>query len=212
MNRPFTVPVALPRSPEHYWKIAREFGAKGFTLEQLAGCTNGVAYSTVKNWVYAMVEAGAIGAVGARKSSIGLPAKIYAVAIKATKAPVQRRPDYQGSRGRIQQQLWTAMRTLQTFRLPELAASAATEECPVKLRTAEEYVRRLTRAGVLIVVEPYKRGGNGRGVGAKAGVWRLKKSADTGPLAPKVFNATVVFDANRSAIVGQAEVSHAQSR
>lgn len=207
MNRPFAIPVALPRGPEHYRKMARSFGAAGFTLEQLSGCTNGVAYSTVKNWVYDMVDLGAIKPIGERKSSVGTRAKIYAVAIKATKAPVQRRPEYQGSRGRIQQQLWTAMRTLQTFRLPELAASAATEECPVKLRTAEEYVRRLTRAGVLIPVVPYKRGGNGRGVGARAGVWRLKKSADTGPLAPKVFSACIVFDANKAAIVGQAEVS-----
>ncbi len=207
MNRPFNVPVALPRGPEHYWKIARQFGPTGFSIEQLAGCTNGVAYSTVKHWVYELVEAGALRVVGARKSSIGLPAKIYAVAIKATKAPVQRRPDYTGARGKIQQQIWTAMRTLQTFRLAELAASASTEECKVPVRTAEEYVRRLTRGGLLIVVEPYKRGGNGRGVGAKAGVWRLKKSADTGPLAPKVFKASIVFDANRAAVVGQPEVS-----
>lgn len=207
MNRPFNIPIALPRGPEHYWNMARGFGAEGFTLEQLAGCTNGVAYSTVKDWTYAMVAQGAIKAIGARKSSIGLPAKIYAVAIRATKAPVQRRADYQGKRGRVRQQVWTAIRGLKTFGLAELAVSASTEEYPVKLRTAEEYVRRLTNAGLLIVVTPYKRGGNGRGVGAKAGVWRLKKSADTGPLAPKVFNASIVFDANRSAIVGQAEVS-----
>lgn len=207
MNRPFSVPVALPRGPEHYWKMARSFGAAGFTLEQLAGCTNGVAYSTVKHWVYDMVKIGAIRVVGERKSSIGLPAKIYAVAIRAAKAPVQRRSEYQGVRGRLQQQMWTAMRTLGAFRLVELALCASTEEFPVKLRTAEGYVRCLTRAGLLIPVVPYKRGGNGRGVGAKAGVWRLKKSADTGPLAPKVFSASIVFDANRAVVVGQAEVS-----
>lgn len=203
MNRPFSIPVDLPRGPEHYWKMARGFGAAGFTISELAGCTNGVAFKTVKNWVADMLAQNALGQVGTVQAT---GAKIYAVAIKATKAPVVRKPDYQGRRGRIQQQLWTAMRTLGTFRIPELAASAATEECPVKPRTAEEYVRRLTRAGVLIEVQPYKRGGNGRGVGATAGVWRLKKSADTGPLAPKVFQASIVFDANRSAVVGAGEV------
>ena len=44
MNRPFNVPIALPRGPEHYWSIAKKAGAKGFTLGELAGCTNGVAY------------------------------------------------------------------------------------------------------------------------------------------------------------------------
>ncbi len=207
MNRPFSIPVALPRGPEHYWKVARSYGAKGFTLGELAGCTNGVAWATVKSWLYAMVKQGAIKEIGARKSSIGLPAKIYAVAIKAAKAPVQRRPEYAGTRGRAQQQLWTAMRTLGTFSVAELAASASTPEVQVRPRTAEEYLRRLTKAGVLIVVEPYRKGAPGA-PGARAGTWRLRRSADTGPLAPRVFNASIVFDANTQKIVGESEVAH----
>ena len=207
MNRPFNVPIALPRGPEHYWSIAKKAGAKGFTLGELAGCTNGVAYSTVKAWVYAMVRQGAVKRIGSRKSAIGLPAHIYAVAIKAAKAPVQRRADYQGVRGKTQQQVWTAMRTLGTFSLVELTAAASTPEHPVKPRTAEEYVRRLTNAGVLAVVEPYAKGKPGA-TGARAGTWRLVKRADTGPLAPKVFNASIVFDANTQKIVGESEVAH----
>lgn len=206
MNRPFNVPIALPRGPEHYWKVAREFGATGFTLSDLAGCTNGVARSTVKHWIGDMVAAGVLKVVGARKAIAGRDAHVYAVAIKAAKAPVQRRADYTGERGRIQQQLWTAMRTLGQFGIRELAAAASTDDLAIKPRTAEEYVRRLTRAGVLIVVEPYAKGKPGA-TGARAGVWRLKKSADTGPRAPKVFKATIVFDANRSAIIGESEVS-----
>ena len=207
MNRPFNVPIALPRGPEHYWSVANKFGAKGFTLGELAGCTNGVAYSTVKAWVYAMVRQGAVKRIGSRKSAIGLPAHIYAVAIKAAKAPVQRRADYQGVRGKTQQQVWTAMRTLGTFSLVELTAAASTPEHPVKRRTAEEYVRRLSNAGVLAVVEPYAKGKPGA-TGARAGTWRLVKRADTGPLAPKVFNASIVFDANTQKIVGESEVAH----
>ncbi|MCC2110381.1 MAG: hypothetical protein KDJ40_23545, partial [Hyphomicrobiales bacterium] len=171
MNRPFNVPIALPRGPEHYWSIAKKFGAKGFTLGELAGCTNGVAYSTVKAWLYAMVKQGAVKQIGSRKSAIGQPAHVYAVAIKTAKAPVQRRQDYQGVRGKTQQQVWTAMRTLGTFSLVELTAAASTPEQPVKRRTAEEYVRRLANAGVLAVVEPYAKGKPGA-TGARAGTWR----------------------------------------
>lgn len=207
MNRPFNVPIMLPRGPEHYWSVAKKFGPKGFTLGELAGCTNGVAYSTVKSWLCAMLRQGAIKTIGGRKSAMGQPANLYAVAVKSAKAPVQRRPDYQGSRGRVQQQLWTAMRTLGTFSLVELAAAASTQERPVKLRTAEEYVRRLTNAGVVAVVEPYAKGRPGAS-GARAGTWRLVKRADTGPLAPKIFNASIVFDANTLKIVGESEVTH----
>lgn len=208
MNRPFNVPIALPRGPEHYWSVAKKFGAKGFTLGELAGCTNGVAYSTVKNWLYDMLKVGAIKTIGARKGPVGGAVQnLYAVALKAMKAPVQRRSDYQGVRGKTQQQVWTAMRTLGTFSLVELTAAASTPEHPVKPRTAEEYVRRLTNAGVLAVVEPYAKGKPGA-TGARAGTWRLVKRADTGPLAPKVFNASIVFDANTQKIVGESEVAH----
>lgn len=206
MNRPFNVPIALPRGPEHYWKVAVGYGAKGFMLGELAGCTNGVAYQTVKTWLYAMVEAGAIKQIGARKSSGGLPAHIYAVAIRTAKPPVRRRPEYTGARGRIQQQLWTAMRTLGTFTTVELAAAASTDTLVINQRTAEAYIRKLARVGVLLVVEPYAKGKPGR-TGARAGAWRLKKSANTGPLAPKIFKAEIVFDSNRAEIIGESEVS-----
>lgn len=88
MNRPFNVPIALPRGPEHYWSVANKFGAKGFTLGELAGCTNGVAYSTVKNWLYDMLKVGAIKTIGARKGPVGGAVQnLYAVALKAMKAP-----------------------------------------------------------------------------------------------------------------------------
>lgn len=206
MNRPFSIPVALPRGPEHYWAAMRAYGSKGFTAHDIACCSEGIAYSTVKTYLAHLLKIGAIKVVSSEKLRATRTTRVYAVAIKATKAPVQRRADYSGARGRVQQQLWTAMRSLGAFAIRELAAAASTDDLVIKPRTAEEYVRRLTRAGVLMVVEPYAKGKPGA-TGARAGLWRLKKSADTGPLAPKIFKASIVFDCNRSAIIGESEVS-----
>ena len=206
MIRPFNVPVALPRGPEHYWKAACAFGPKGFTVGKLAGCTSGVAVSTVRKWIDDMRRAGFVRKIGETKSSVGTKANLYAVAKKSAKAPVARDADYQGLRGRCQQQMWTAMRTLPSFTLRELAASASTDVVVVTIDNAKRYVRHLANAGVLQLVEPCVRGASSAH-GAAGATWRLKKSANTGPSAPRVFKASIVFDPNRAAIIGECEVS-----
>ena len=211
LTAPYQIPIHLPKRPQHYWNSMRQYGERGFTVGDLVGCTNGVTYSTVKGYIYALREMGAVKIIGSRDVIAGQKAHVYAVAIKTTKAPVVRRPDYAGSRGCIQRQCWTAMRTLGPFTLPELAAAASTDECVVPLRTAEAYVRVLMDVGMIVAVVPYKRGGNGRAVGAKPGVYRLLKSKDIGPLPPKVFKASIVFDPNREKIIGVANTSEASS-
>jgi hypothetical protein len=207
MIRPFQLPVHLPRGPEHYWKMMLEFGARGFTLGELAGCTNGVTYATVKTYVNALLRAGAVKIVGAEKPMGGIRIHRYAVARATPTAPVERRSSYTGQRGRIQQQIWTAMRSLPNFSLVELAVAASTDDCPVKLRTAENYVRALVGAGVVLAVSPYARGalkGKPFGSGATAGVYRLTRAGNSGPKPPKIFKSTFVFDPNKNRIVGEA--------
>jgi hypothetical protein len=206
MNRPFDLPVALPRGPEHYWKAACGFGAKGFTISDLAGTTCGVANSTVRQWVNAMARQGELTVVGARPGLAGKQAHLYAVAKAKVRAPVVRRPQYEGSAGRCQQYLWTAMRTLGTFGVEELAIFSSTDEVTIKPNTARKYIATLTRAGIVVVVEAPAFGKKGE-IGATAGVWRLPVSKNSGPNAPKIFQASFVFDPNRGEIIGESEVS-----
>lgn len=207
MNRPFQIDVSLPRGPEHYWNVMRQLDGKGFTIRDIALCSDGVTYAAVKTYARFLIGEGILKKVSER--NIGYTkADVYRIAKPSRQAPVLRRETFSGQRGRVQQQLWRAMRTLPSFSITELAAAASTEETPVKPRTAEEYVRRLVRAGVIVVLEPYKKGEKAppgmRGkTGAKAGAYRLQKAADTGPLAPKVFSATIVFDPNKNRIVGE---------
>lgn len=206
MNRPFALPIFLPRGPQHYWNVMREH-ATAWTVADIAGCTNGVSFKTVKTYVAFLVKSGAVKAVGSRKGKAGqFDATTYRVAIKDRDAPVVRRDTFEGSRGRSQLQVWTAMRTLGVFTLPELAVAASTEDHVVKLRTAETYVRRLAAAGVVLVVEPYRRGGNGHARGARAGTYRLARLHNTGPKPPKIFGVDTVFDANREKIIAVTDV------
>lgn len=215
MNRPFQIPLALPRSPEHYWKVMQQLTAKGFTIRDVAFSSDGVAYSTVKDYARFLLAEGFIKKVGERNVGYTM-ADVYRIAKSSRVAPVLRRETFTGKRGLIQQQVWRAMRTLPAFTLSELAAAASTEEVPVKARTAEEYVRRLLKAGVVTVVSPYKKGekappGARGSAGAKAGIYQLRRLADTGPLAPKVFAASIVFDPNKNRVVGEAVTQEARS-
>ncbi len=186
--------LTLPRGPEHYWKAAADFGAKGFTARELLGCANGVSRATVRAWISEMVERGALVVVERRDVS-PRGQLVYAVARASKKAPVD--PDTR--HGRIQRHLWTAMRNLTTFSIAELAAAASTDEVEIARHTAADYVRRLALVGALTIVRPTRA--NSR----NSGLWRLKKSADTGPLAPRQVVAKFMVDRNTGKPLGTAE-------
>jgi hypothetical protein len=153
-----------------------------------------------------MHRQGELHVVGARPGIAGKQAHLYAVVKKKARAPVVRRPDFVGSFGRSQQYLWTAMRTLGSFTVEDLAVFASTDDVTIKPNTARKYIGALVRVGIVTVVEPPRFGKKGV-LGATRGRWRLPASQNRGPNAPKIFQASFVFDPNRSEIVGESEVS-----
>lgn len=186
--------LALPRGPEHYWKAACDFGPEGFTARELLGCTNGVSRTTVRIWIAEMIERGALVVIE-RRDVKPRGQLVYAVARQTKKAPI----DPEVKHGRIQRQLWTAMRNLTTFSIAELAAAASTDDVSISRHSAADYVRRLTLAGALTIVRPT------RANNLNSGLWRLKKSADTGPLAPRQITMSVMIDRNTGKALGTAE-------
>jgi len=188
------VKMHLPRGPEHYWKAACDFGATGFTARELLGCTNGVSRATVRTWIDEMVSRGALVVIE-RRDVKPRGQIVYAVARSTKRAPLD--PDVK--HGRIQQQLWTAMRTLSAFSIAELAAAASTDEVEISRHSAADYVRRLNLAGALFVIRPTKA--NNR----NSGQWRLRRGANTGPLAPRQVSASFMFDRNTGNPLGIAE-------
>jgi hypothetical protein len=94
--------------------------------------------------------------------------------------------------GRLRQQaMWNAMRSLSIFSAAELAAAATTEEARVTIAYASGYATALRDAGYLMATPSGHR---------NKLTYRLKPSANTGPRAPMLLNARVVYDANRNKV------------
>lgn len=208
MPLPVHIAVALPRGPEHYWREMRAKGEKGFTVQDIALASEGVAHGTVKRYVWFLEKAGYIVKVGTKKSGYGI-ANVYRIKKDRRSAPIES-AEGKDKTSTARQALWTAMRTLPQFSVAELVACASTEERPIALRSGELYVQRLVKAAVLDVVEAPQRA-NGWPRGARGGLYRLKRSADTGPIAPKLCKADFVFDSNKNRILGEAVVTEPRS-
>jgi len=191
------------RSPAFYWKAACEFGPKGFTTADLAGCTCGVAYATVRNWIRVMRHEGELVVVGSVPSLAGKPKHVYAVKRPRAKGPGVRRPESDGSYGLITEQIWQTMRMLKgSWTTEELALASSTEEVVVLRNTTQRYVRSLVRAGIVQLVKPSVRTNRG----SIAARYNLTRTGNTGPLPPKLLQAEFVYDQNTQKIVGESEV------
>jgi len=188
------VNLALPRGRDHYWKVACEHGAKGFTARELLGQTSGVTRGMVRGWIKEMVERGELVIVE-RRDVQPRGQLVYAVARVTRKEPID--PDVK--HGRVQRHLWTAMRNLTTFTIAELATAASTDDVVISRHSAADFVRRLAQVGALTTVRPT------RANNLNSGLWRLKRSANTGPLAPRQVTATFMIDRNTGKALGSAE-------
>ena len=195
--------VAPPRGqgPELYWAKAKAFGKAGFTMAELHRRCRGTRFKAIQQYVYALKRAGAVAVLGTTTGPTGKEAFRYTVVRPSTAPPPFCRWGAEASsRGRIQRALWRVMRKLATFLVRELAWLASSPDLDVTPDTAGLYVRRLLKAGLVIVVEPGQR--SRRGVqGARPGTYALRPSANTGPEPLRVIGNRV-FDPNRGAFVG----------
>lgn len=205
-RKPIMIEIAMDSGPSHYWKLMLAAGAKGFTIKSIAFASEGVAYKSVKRYVDFLKSEGFIARIGSKPDGYATLA-VYAVKKRVNKAPIKR-PAGKGEPFTARQAMWNAMRTLSQFSVSELAAAASIEERPVAQRTADNYVRALLKAGVLIVVDaPQCLDGKG----STPGVYRLAPRANTGPQAPKLCKADFLFDMNTRKPIGEAVVTEARS-
>lgn len=187
------------RGHEHYWSVARGLDkANGsFTSRDIMAGSNGATISVVRDFLKRLLKAGY-----AETFSDELPAK-YRLLKRPQHLPPIRRDGTVGQQGLGQIYMWTAIRALKTFTAPELAIAASTDIYTVGVLTAFSYTRLLGGAGYFVVIE--------NGGPNKPTIWRLKPSMNTGPKAPKVLRAKVVFDPNLNEIIGEIIATEAAS-
>lgn len=209
-RKPISIEVAMPSGPAHYWAAMKAAGKKGFTVRSIALASEGVAYETVKRYVWFCVQHGHVVKIGERQDGYATQV-VYAVKTPLTKAPIERKGE---KRLTARQAMWNAMRTLQQFSVNELKGTASTEERPISQRSAELYVQKLVAAGVLSVLEePARASGkskSGLPRGATPGRYALKPAANTGPQAPVLCKADFVFDMNTRKPLGESKVTEAR--
>ena len=200
---PLTVEAGTPilRGFDFLWAEIREAGRNGrhFTVSEIDLAGNDPHRRSVKDYLGRLVAAGIAEETGWRETAAsrrqpGLhAARTYRLKSRPVDTPHLRRDGTPAlGRGR-QQAMWNAMRGLGTFTAQELAVTATTEERPVTTVYAGQYARALAEAGYL--AEDHFVQGRRR-----LPVYRLKPSRNSGPKAPMLLSALLVYDQNRRTV------------
>lgn len=117
--------------------------------------------------------------------------------------PIVRADGRVAALGAGRQNMWNVMRRSRGFTVPQLAVDASTDDVAVTRSAAQSYVYRLHLAGLLNVLKS--------GASGMPQVYVLRGTANTGPKAPRLHKAAIVYDANTGKIVGKA-VSEEENR
>lgn len=181
---------------KHYWSKILEISAKQsglFTVNDLFGCSGGVTRPAITNYVLALLADGHIALASTREWG-GRCEKTYRLLTTTRKAPVL--TALHNPQAIRRQQIWRAMRALQSFTIRELSCAASTEEAPVSDGIVQNYLWWLRRAGYVVL--------NGR-IGT-VGHYQLIRRMNTGPHAPIVrHRESAIFDRNLNQVVNVTE-------
>jgi hypothetical protein len=100
--------------------------------------------------------------------------------------------------------MWRSMKMLSTFTARDLALTATTSRRAVAPVDAADYCKHLLAAGYLALVSD--GGKDGKGARPLRAVYMLLPGMRTGPLAPMVQRAKVVFDPNINKVMWNEEI------
>jgi len=89
--------------------------------------------------------------------------------------------------------IWRQIRSFRTFTIEQLWQVLSTHEL-VRKADVETYVARLSEADYLIELAPMRR---------MQGCWQLRPARNTGPLPPRLCEASLIYDVNSGAFFGR---------
>lgn len=200
---PFVLELELKnvrlRGHDHYWGVIRDLGKDGgtFTVKDVVGATT-AHHATVDDFIRRLQRAGIIMSAGLQGEGHWAQ-KQFRLVESPRETPSLRRDGKPGDYGRSRQNMWNIIRGPQGrggIAGDDLAMLSATEEVPVAINSAKEFLQRLAKAGYLSVVQ--------KSAHHRLTRYRLKPSMNTGPLAPKLLRARIVYDPNNRTVVGNA--------
>ena len=199
-----TVTAGKPiyRGHDHYWSVIRDLGKNDsfFAVREVALRSNDRDNQSISDFVKRLAKAAYIEVIDTEKVPIDrggyCTQYVYRLLKRPAATPIINRDGSHGTQGLRNQQMWNAMRLLAQFDKHELGVAATIPDIEVSSVTAGSYAKRLAGAGYLQILRP--------GGAAVPRIWRLKPSMNTGPKAPRILATKVVWDQNRSEIIGGA--------
>lgn len=176
----------------HYWKVIRDVAARQsgrFTVNDVFALTGGVTRPAVTNYVLALQAGGHVELLSTRHWG-GRCEKTYRLVSDRRQPPVLA---MHNPRSIQRQQVWRAIRGLQTFTIRELACAASTDDIAITEGATGHYLRWLRRAGYVVLLE---RSGT-------VGHFQLVRKMNTGPDSPvPAFNGgDAVLDRNTGEVI-----------
>lgn len=184
--------IDIPRTYDGLWALMRWLDDErgGFALIDLQAIVgHQVDPRVVREYVTALERGGFLRV----EIKIGT-ARIYRVDRRAIEAPRVRADGTLLTGPRRTANMWRSMKMLTFFTAAELASAASMPELAVSVEQAMRYADALGDAGYLNVREQ---------VDAPT-VYRLKNAMNTGPAAPEVLRAHLVWDPNTYRVATKA--------
>lgn len=188
-----------PRGFDHLWQVMRRLGQAGkiFTIKEIERETRRQCFKDILDYVRRLEKANILECVGELSSGGWQGAKQYKLLSAPKFTPSVNRDGKQTFRHRSKSQMWNAIRNLDRFSKHDIALAASTEECPVPVRTASQYLYKLKSAGYFVILQEARP--------HQPAYYRLRPDMRTGPLPPRVLSTKVVYDQNLNKIFGPVE-------
>jgi hypothetical protein len=182
-----TVEIEVFIGQDHFWEVIKKLSKENgtFTHADVAGLSSGGAGTAVSTYLLKLRKCGVIEKVGMATYK----AAVYRLVRMQRFPPVLRDDGTLGKLNLVQDHIWRAIKRVRAFTIRELCSLASTDKVTVKEQTARGYIRHLEVAG-------YLRRHDDAAKRDRFTVFSLKAGMDTGPRAPVLVAAHIVFDRN----------------
>lgn len=181
---------------EGIWEAVRVLARRGNCFTNMdVSAESGEHIGTCNTYLRSLVRAGYLAA-REPKSAVN-PRRTFELIRDSIEAPRVRRNGEEVTQSRPREQMWRTMKMIKEFSFVELAHHASTEEHPVPIEHAKDYIKHLYRAGYLALLRP--------GAPARPALYQLLPSKYTGPRPPQVQRVKQVYDPNLQRVVWPAK-------
>lgn len=178
------------RGQAHIWVVIMSLGDQGgMTLSDIHGKTN-ASRDTVADYVRRLERGGYLE----RDRDDSGPEVLYRLVRRSREYPSLRKDGTECPPSK-RESMWRTMRMIKRFDFRELAASASTEETPIKEQDAKDYCKHLLKAGYLKVITK----------ATPTSPHRYQLIRDTGPKPLMIQRVKQVYDPNLKQVVWQAK-------